>query len=171
MAARGTPSLPTQLHHTQQHNTPSALLQRLRGPLTELVQCGVCLNTMAAAHAFPCSHAICGLCAVEWMRRRPSCPTCRAPAEFSQAVPVPTLDALADALAPLLAAEERDDLMARRGAWHVFAAARAQLDRARPLTYHEFTLLTVLGEAEGPAPPEPLSRRRGAERMQRASAA
>ena len=117
MAARGTPSLPTQLHHTQQHNTPSALLQRLRGPLTELVQCGVCLNTMAAAHAFPCSHAICGLCAVEWMRRRPSCPTCRAPAEFSQAVPVPTLDALADALAPLLAAEERDDLLARRGAW------------------------------------------------------
>ena len=84
---------------------------------------------------------------------------------------MPTLDALADALAPLLAAEERDDLMARRGAWHVFAAARAQLDRARPLTYHEFTLLTVLGEAEGPAPPEPLSRRRGAERMQRASAA
>ena len=41
-------------------------------------QCAICQGMVVAPHLLPCSHRFCGVCILEWLKRKGSCPTCRA---------------------------------------------------------------------------------------------
>lgn len=59
--------------------------------LAEL-QCHVCLEALVLPEALPCGHLFCAECLAKWLRRQPSCPTCKSDVSDSKGVRVPAVE-------------------------------------------------------------------------------
>lgn len=62
--------------------------------LGEEMQCVICQSFLCAAHALPCSHTFCGDCLVQWLSKKPHCPTCRQPTGGANPTPIHNIDSM-----------------------------------------------------------------------------
>lgn len=62
--------------------------------LGEEMQCVICQSFLCAAHALPCSHTFCGDCLVQWLSKKPHCPTCRRPTGGASPTPIHNIDSM-----------------------------------------------------------------------------
>ncbi|GAQ89187.1 Forkhead-associated (FHA) domain containing protein [Klebsormidium nitens] len=111
--------------------------------LGEEMQCVICQSFLCAAHALPCSHTFCGDCLVQWLSKKPHCPTCRQPTGGANPTPIHNIDSMIErAASRCMSAEEKAEFDRRKGVFKTSkklkpapataAPARARAARTTP---------------------------------------